>query len=81
MSDTRALLINTLRCPISGIIMGDPVILSSSGVSYERSVLESWMRLHGTDPSSGEPLPKSTRVMENVCLRQLIWAILDNVGN
>ena len=80
MDETRAL-INSLRCPISGIIMGDPVILSCSGVSYERSVLENWMRLKGTDPESGEPLQQDARVMENICLRGLIQSILSNMGN
>jgi hypothetical protein len=79
-SDTRAL-INSLRCPISGIIMGDPVILSCSGLSYERSVLENWMRLRGTDPESGEALQEDARVMENICLKELIQAILANMGN
>ncbi len=77
---TRAL-INSLRCPISGIIMGDPVILSCSGLSYERSVLENWMRLRGTDPESGEALQADARVMENICLKELIQAILVNMGN
>jgi hypothetical protein len=80
MDETQAL-INSLRCPISGIIMGDPVILSCSGVSYERTVLENWIRIRGTDPESGEPLQEGARVMENICLRGLIQAILSNIGN
>ena len=71
-------LIDALRCPISGIIMNDPVILCSSGVSYERSVIENWMHLNGTDPFSGEQL-QDARVIQNTCLRSLIAAIMDNM--
>ena len=73
-------LINTLRCPISGVIMSDPVILACSGLSYERAVLENWIRVHGTDPASGEKF-KDARVMENPCFRALIEAILASTGN
>ena len=45
-------LVATLRCPISGGIMHDPVILRCSGVSYERSVLEAWIEVEGTDPGT-----------------------------
>jgi hypothetical protein len=73
-------LINTLRCPISGVIMSDPVILACSGLSYERAVLENWIRVHGTDPASGEKL-QDARVVGNPCFRSLIEAIVASMGN
>lgn len=72
-------LIDALRCPISGIIMNDPVVLCSSGVSYERTVIENWLIVHGTDPVSGEPLQQDVRLIQNTCLRALIAAIMANV--
>ena len=73
-----AALLDTLKCPISGCIMGDPVILTTSGVSYERSALENWIELHGTDPSSGETLPSTARLIQNTCMRGLIHSILQH---
>ena len=68
-------LIIALRCPISGEIMEDPVILACSGVSYERSLLERWIEERGTDPETGEPLV-DRRVLENPCLKSLIGAVV-----
>lgn len=68
-------LIIALRCPISGEIMEDPVILACSGVSYERRELEAWIEENGTDPESGEPLA-DLRVLENPCLKSLIEAVV-----
>jgi hypothetical protein len=68
-------LVTTLRCPISGMIMQDPVILRCSGVSYERSVLEAWINVEGTDPESGEPLD-DVRVVDNPCFKSLIQAVV-----
>ena len=64
-----------LRCPISGEIMQDPVILVCSGLSYERAVLEEWIRVNGTDPESGEPL-QDVRLIGNPCLKALIEAVV-----
>jgi hypothetical protein len=68
-------LIYALRCPISGEIMKDPVILACSGLSYERAVIEEWIRVNGTDPESGEPL-RDTRLIQNPCLRALIEGVV-----
>ena len=68
-------LIDTLRCPISGVVMTDPTILVCSGLSYERSVLEHWIAQRGTDPETGEPL-RDARIVGNVCLRSLIRAVV-----
>ena len=68
-------LLLALRCPISGEIMADPVILACSGLSYERRLLESWIAERGTDPETGEPLA-DRRVLENPCLKSLIEAVV-----
>jgi hypothetical protein len=68
-------LLLTMRCPLSGEIMQDPVILACSGVSYERAVLAEWIRHVGTDPESGEPLDDA-RVLENPCFKSLIQAVV-----
>jgi hypothetical protein len=68
-------LILALRCPISGEIMHDPVILVCSGLSYERSSIEEWIRVNGTDPESGAPL-RDTRLIRNPCLRALIESVV-----
>ena len=72
-----ASLIIALRCPLSGEIMRDPVLLVCSGLSYERRVLETWIADNGTDPESGEPLTDG-RVLENRCLRLLIEMVAPN---
>ena len=72
-------LLVALRCPISGQIMVDPVILASSGVSYERSLLETWIEERGTDPETGEPLA-DRRVLENPCLKSLIEAVVTGLN-
>ena len=72
-------LILTLRCPLSGEIMQDPVILACNGVSYERVVLEEWIRENGTNPESGEPLDDA-RVLENPCFKSLIQAVGRGLG-
>lgn len=71
-------LINALSCPLSGEIMNDPVILVSSGVSYERSAIQDWIRQYATDPASDEPLT-DVRLIENPCLKSLIQAVVANL--
>lgn len=70
-------LISALSCPLSGEIMVDPVILASSGVSYERVAIEVWILEHATDPASGQRL-LDTRLIKNPCLKALIDAVIAN---
>jgi hypothetical protein len=72
-------LLLTMRCPLSGEIMQDPVILACNGLSYERAVLEEWIREVGTNPESGGPLDDA-RVMENPCFKSLIRAVVHGLG-
>ncbi len=61
----------TVICPITKRIMNDPVILCNSGLSYERSAIEKWIREHNTDPETNAPLT-DRRVMPNKILALLI---------
>jgi hypothetical protein len=79
MSTATLLLIDSLRCPISGVIMRDPVILRCSGVSYEREAIEDWIVEQGTDPRSGEPL-RDVCVVQNPCMKGLIEAVVQSLG-
>jgi hypothetical protein len=75
-----AALIASLRCPIRGRVMLDPVILAGTGLSYERSSIEEHLRATETDPESGIVLDASQqRLLPNLALKGLILAIVDVV--
>ena len=66
-----------IRCPISGRIMNDPVIVAGTGVSYERDVISLHLNVHGSDPATGTPLNDSgRRLIQNTGLRGLIGEIV-----
>ncbi len=65
----------SICCPITKLVMVDPVILLSSGLSYERVALQKWIDETGTDPESGELLV-DVRIAENPCMRSLIEVIV-----
>ncbi|CAF1447684.1 unnamed protein product [Adineta steineri] len=46
-----------LRCPITMELFRDPV-LASDGRTYEREVIEEWIRNNGTSPFTRQPLSK-----------------------
>jgi hypothetical protein len=46
-------------CPISQIIMYDPVI-TSDGHTYERECIMEWLKTHNTSPKTGLVLPNKT---------------------
>jgi len=43
-------------CPILDEVMTDPVIVSVSGISYERSAITDWINRAGKEPSTDEPI-------------------------
>ena len=63
-----------VKCPLTGMVMEDPVILASSGWSYERSAIVEWLEKYGTEPRTGAVLGGGSerRVIENVQLREFI---------
>lgn len=62
---------NPLLCPLTGQMFVEPVVLLSSGRTYERQAIEEWiMTGHRTDPITGEPL-KSFAMRPNVLAKEL----------
>lgn len=60
-------------CPISLEVMKNPVILGSTGQSYEKEVIELWLRDNDTDPLSNVVLlPEEKVLIPNIALRNLI---------
>eukprot|EP00753_Platysulcus_tardus_P015698 PLAT5220.1.p1 GENE.PLAT5220.1~~PLAT5220.1.p1 ORF type:complete len:278 (+),score=93.46 PLAT5220.1:339-1172(+) len=59
-----------LCCPISMDVMIDPVI-TPSGISYERAVVEDHLARSETDPISREPL-QVPQLVPNLALREMI---------
>ena len=60
-----------VKCPLTGKVMEDPVILAASGYSYERSAIVEWMEKYSTEPRTGAVVVDA-RVITNVQLREFI---------
>lgn len=62
-------IIDSVYCPISGVVMTDPVLMSDS-VTYERANIEDWIRTHGNrSPISKQPFtgkPIINRVVQSL---------------
>lgn len=61
MMDKKTLVEDSMRCPISGLLMKDPV-LASDGHSYERASITKWLATKSTSPVTGEQLDKDVLV-------------------
>lgn len=60
-------------CSISLEIMRDPVILGSTGRTFERKAIEEWLKIHETDPISNEFLkPEDRAIIPNRALKDAI---------
>lgn len=59
--DKKMLVEDSMRCPISGLTMKDPV-LASDGHSYDRASMTKWLATKSTSPVTGEKLDKSILV-------------------
>ncbi len=61
-------IIDSVYCPISGVVMTDPVLMSDS-VTYERANIEAWISTHGNlSPISQQPFtgtPTISSVVQN----------------
>jgi len=57
-----------LECPITHEIMQEPVILQSTGHTYERAAIEQWLSQKQTDPLTGEEVHDVTLVPNYVVL-------------
>lgn len=60
------------RCPITGQIMFDPVLVHISNQSYEREALEYWLKSKNTDPQTNQIIPKNG-YSSNQALRNTIY--------
>ncbi|KAL9643703.1 hypothetical protein ABK040_016151 [Willaertia magna] len=52
--------LKTFICPISQQLMIDPVIISETGQTYDRSTIERWLQRQNTCPSTGIKLKSKT---------------------
>jgi hypothetical protein len=59
--ERKNLVEDSMRCPISGAPMKDPV-LASDGHSYERASITKWLATKSTSPVTGEQLDKGMLV-------------------
>ncbi|KAF4740091.1 hypothetical protein FOZ63_002188, partial [Perkinsus olseni] len=81
VGDVDDLLLDGMLCPISQLIMRDPVC-TVDGHSYERSAIEAWFRnqeaagLRYSSPMTGEALPTAT-LIPNITLKRVIDDFLD----
>lgn len=68
-------------CPLSGILLADPVILASSGLSYDRTTITRHVELHGSDPETGAQLsPRGRRLIPNPYLQDLVMRVVQSVA-
>ncbi len=70
---------DSFRCPITQDVMVDPVIVTETGHTYERSAIEQWLRTHNTDPKTNVRL-MSKKLIPNHSLRASIQEFAANNG-
>ena len=61
-------------CPITTECMLDPVIVTATGMTYEREAIVEWLSEHDIDPSTGTKLGENKLLTPNVALRKMIDA-------
>jgi hypothetical protein len=54
--------------------MRDPVIVTVTGMTYEREAIAEWLAEHDIDPSTGMKLGENKLLVPNVALRKTIDA-------
>eukprot|EP00210_Caulerpa_lentillifera_P002427 g2326.t1 len=70
-----------LRCPISREIMNDPVVLKCSGMTYERSSIETWIQKgHRVDPLTNKEL-RTMELVPNQCVKSMCELFLKQSGS
>jgi hypothetical protein len=70
---------DSFRCPITQDVIVDPVIVTETGHTYERSTIEQWLRTHNTDPYTNVQL-RSNNLIPNHSLRSSIQEFSANNG-
>ena len=61
-------------CPITSECMRDPVIVTATGMTYEREAIAKWLSEHDIDPSTGVELGGNKLLAPNVSIRKMIDA-------
>ena len=63
----------TLECPITCMVMRDPVMLTGDGHTYERYAVEQWLRKgNKISPLTGAPLGENCLLVPNHAVRKAI---------
>lgn len=75
--EKRRLVESSMRCPISRLVMTDPV-LASDGYTYDRGSITKWLCANSTSPATGSEMEK-TNLVPNHQLRSEIqsWTEYD----
>ncbi|KAG2393502.1 hypothetical protein C9374_007033 [Naegleria lovaniensis] len=58
-------------CPISHVLMSDPVILSESGITFDRTSITQWLQTHNTCPITKKRL-ETKNLIPNYSTKNLI---------
>eukprot|EP01043_Picozoa_sp_COSAG02_P067235 COSAG02_NODE_10731_length_1872_cov_1.472645_1_plen_380_part_00 len=61
-------------CPITSECMCDPVMVTATGMTYEREAIVKWLSEHDIDPSTGVDLGGNKLLAPNVTVRKMIDA-------
>ena len=81
---------SSFTCPLTMDLMSDPVILSRTGMTYERSAIMEWLGVNNTCPSTQTKLEGlHDDIVPNIALRNAIeeWkmknppVVIDSVNN
>ena len=68
---------DAFRCCITFEIMQDPVILGTTGHTFEKNEIQTWLATHNTNPLTGAVLADSDRkLIPNMALRDAIHFFL-----
>ena len=63
----------SFRCKISFDLMKDPVILGTTGHTFDRQNIEAWFMTHNTNPLTNLELsPENQILIPNISLREAI---------
>jgi hypothetical protein len=69
------------RCPITGNLTPDPVILAGTGLSYDRAAITAFFEANGfVDPATGDPLDESQRrLLPNPALAGMVNDMVNRI--
>jgi hypothetical protein len=70
------------RCPLSDVILINPVVLTATGLSYDRAAITAHLEAHGTDPMSESGVllsERDRRLIDNTALRSVILGMVRSI--